>query len=1005
MEARFGNVVFSSSFDSGNLARVEKVEKGSCSPLAATASTGGAFSGLTPTGPDYEFNVWTRPDCAGTEHENGNRSWFYFSVRGALPGKLLKITVMNMNKQNKLYSQGMAPLVRTVPGKTRWERVRDRPTFEMVENQFTLSFTHRLSETRGATTYFSFCFPFSYSESQDMLHQLDQSYPNNAVLHPSSSPESVYYHRELLCHSLDGNRVDLLTITNCGGMVEEREARLPKLFPDTDTPRPHRFPGKRVFFLSSRVHPGETPAAFVFNGFLGFILRRDDPRAHALRSMFVFKLIPMLNPDGVVRGHYRTDSRGVNLNRQYLNPSPELHPSIYAAKTLLLYHHHPHPNTTHNHLATTAAPGSAPHSPLLAPLGDKALTNQQQPTLPLTAMEVSLNQRNAEKDGAAPPMPEISMVTEENAWPSTEKGKGDENNLPSLSPTVMATTATACAVTVEAFVRQGDEVISTQEGGVAYYIDLHGHASKRGCFMYGNSLPNESQQVENMLYPRLIALNSANFDFQGCNFSEKNMYARDKRDGQSKEGSGRVAVYKAMGLLHSYTLECNYNTGRAMNSIPPACHDNGRATPPPTPSFPPKYTPEIYEQVGRAVAISALDMVESNPWPRLVLSEHSCLANLRASILKYVRNTKSLNAHGQHAPPRPMHHAGSKASPPKSFSSSLSCSPSEHTLGRVRSNSHSSSSQTPSPKIHSSPSFTFGCPPPPSLASRAQHHHNAHHHHSAHHHHNAHAPIVRACTKLGPVRDAKAPEKRRPTHHRPVLQSPSNTSCTPPVRPPPPSSSSSSASSSSSVCAGAGPSCTLPASVSLAGLSCPDIQAGGAVGGTRKAFPIRCGRRGKGGQSLPSTHHPTEAHAQTAKNTGADHILSSIEFSKCELQPRASRIPIRWVGSMETPPTHCKNPASSSGSSTSSTMRMWKILKPGIRTPLSLSGVSGVEHCLQQASKALRKSADRRFIYQQDTLIEALPETEQLQLQVNDPVISLSDPVISCETAPMCGEA
>lgn len=57
-------------------------------------------------------------------------------------------------------------------------------------------------------------------------------------------------------------------------------------------------------------------------------------------------------------------------------------------------------------------------------------------------------------------------------------------------------------------------------------------------------------QVENMLYPRLIAVNSAHFDFLGCNFSEKNMYARDKRDGQSKEGSGRVAIHKAMGLLH-----------------------------------------------------------------------------------------------------------------------------------------------------------------------------------------------------------------------------------------------------------------------------------------------------------------------------------------------------------------------------------------------------------------------------------------------------------------------
>lgn len=135
---------------------------------------------------------------------------------------------------------------------------------------------------------------------------------------------------------------------------------------------------------------------------------------------------------------------------------------------------------------------------------------------------------------------------------------------------------------------------------------------------------DHAPQVENLLYPRLIAINSAHFDFLGCNFSEKNMYARDKRDGQSKEGSGRVAIHKAIGLLHrslgfftgisyslfvsvrsncccwvptSYTLECNYNTGKSMNTIPPACHDNGRATPPPPPSFPPKYTPEVFEEV------------------------------------------------------------------------------------------------------------------------------------------------------------------------------------------------------------------------------------------------------------------------------------------------------------------------------------------------------------------------------------------------------------------------
>lgn len=29
-----------------------------------------------------EFNLWTKPDCAGTEYENLNRSWFFFSIQG-----------------------------------------------------------------------------------------------------------------------------------------------------------------------------------------------------------------------------------------------------------------------------------------------------------------------------------------------------------------------------------------------------------------------------------------------------------------------------------------------------------------------------------------------------------------------------------------------------------------------------------------------------------------------------------------------------------------------------------------------------------------------------------------------------------------------------------------------------------------------------------------------------------------------------------------------------------
>lgn len=56
-------------------------------------------------------------------------------------------------------------------------------------------------------------------------------------------------------------------------------------------------------------------------------------------ARFVFKLIPILNPDGVSRGHYRTDTNGVNLNRVYMDPDPQKHPTIYAARSLLLFYH------------------------------------------------------------------------------------------------------------------------------------------------------------------------------------------------------------------------------------------------------------------------------------------------------------------------------------------------------------------------------------------------------------------------------------------------------------------------------------------------------------------------------------------------------------------------------------------------------------------------------------------------------------------------------------------
>lgn len=71
-----------------------------------------------------------------------------------------------------------------------------------------------------------------------------------------------------------------------------------------------------------------------------------------------------------------------------------------------------------------------------------------------------------------------------------------------------------------------------------------------------------------------MALNSPYLEYELCNFTERNMYASDKSDGLSKEGSGRVALYKYTKIPLCYTLECNYNMPNAPNFVYPPSNNN-----------------------------------------------------------------------------------------------------------------------------------------------------------------------------------------------------------------------------------------------------------------------------------------------------------------------------------------------------------------------------------------------------------------------------------------------
>lgn len=96
---------------------------------------------------------------------------------------------------------------------------------------------------------------------------------------------------------------------------------------------------KRTVIICGRIHPGETNSSWVLHGMIDYLISKD---ATYLRDSLVFKIVPMINPDGVVAGNYRTSFIGKDLNRLYLNSDEAnnnmddvLKPEITAMKQLI----------------------------------------------------------------------------------------------------------------------------------------------------------------------------------------------------------------------------------------------------------------------------------------------------------------------------------------------------------------------------------------------------------------------------------------------------------------------------------------------------------------------------------------------------------------------------------------------------------------------------------------------------------------------------------------------
>lgn len=138
-------------------------------------------------------------------------------------------------------------------------------------------------------------------------------------------------------------------------------------------------------------------------------------------------------------------------------------------------------------------------------------------------------------------------------------------------------------------------------------------------------------------------MNCLNFDMTECNFSDKIMTVKDK-NGQSREGSSRVALHMATGLTYCYTLEFNYHNGKRINTIAPKYIKANGQVEPETPvtdatsklyanQIAPAFTVEMFEDCGRAFGCALLDLVDDNPVSRIPMSCYRSVQNVRQDIL------------------------------------------------------------------------------------------------------------------------------------------------------------------------------------------------------------------------------------------------------------------------------------------------------------------------------------------------------------------------------------
>ncbi|MCZ8321743.1 MAG: M14-type cytosolic carboxypeptidase [Novosphingobium sp.] len=219
------------------------------------------------------------------DHMSDFAQWFHFRV-GNCAGRTLELKLTGLNAS--AYPGGW-PDYRAVVSEDREFWGRAESSFDKGADGGTLTIRY---QPAGDLAWFAYFAPYSWERHQDLV---------------AGAALSAGVAHRVLGETLDGRTIDCLDFGD----------------------------GPTQVWLYARQHPGESMAEWWMEGALDCLTDPADPVGRALRARCTFHVVPNANPDGSVRGHLRTNAVGVNLNREWHEPSAEQSPEVLCIRNAM----------------------------------------------------------------------------------------------------------------------------------------------------------------------------------------------------------------------------------------------------------------------------------------------------------------------------------------------------------------------------------------------------------------------------------------------------------------------------------------------------------------------------------------------------------------------------------------------------------------------------------------------------------------------------------------------